>query len=147
MIKKGYVAAYAALLLLFGHMYIYYLILGLPVSDEHIDSVSQMIFPIIGASLVSSVLFVIRQQYTRLSDTDGVNWLFSVFVAVIPTVIIAFIIYGLLSVKSNNDIPDLESTIAVGETFFGGVFVLIVDAVFGERTRTDNTPSSDVRQA
>jgi membrane protease YdiL (CAAX protease family) len=141
MTKKGYLSAYTALLLLFGHMYIYYQIVGLPVSEENITAISQIVYPIIGASLVSAVLFVIRQQHQRLSETEDVNWLFGVFVAVLPTVTVGYIVYSLSQVGGNGDVPELKTTIAVGETFFGGVFVLVVDALFGGHKSNIQSPA------
>ncbi len=136
---KGQVAFMCGMILIFGHFAAFLLVwANSSISPTAKNDIISIIIPITVASITSAVLYAVKHGEMNLKETPIVNPFFLVVSIVIPTMFFGLIFWGLIALDGEQSVKDFKLYIVSAEAAFGGVFVIVTEALFSTKSTVES---------
>ena len=136
---RGYVAFACGMILIAGHFLSFGIVwLNSSISPTAKSDVIALIIPITVASVTSAILYAAQYSEIDLGATPKVNPFFLVVSIFIPLLFFAIILIGLANLDGEESVKNFKIFIVSAEAAFGGIFVIVTEALFGSRSEDES---------
>jgi hypothetical protein len=140
---RGQISFVCGMLLLIGHFLSFVLVWGnSAISPVAKSDIIAIIVPITVASVTSAVLYAAKHAEMDLKATPPVNAFFLTVAIIIPLGFFAVLFWGLYSLDGERAVDDFKLFIVTAEAMFGGIFVVVTEALFSSPHPVDGSSVS-----
>ena len=140
---RGQVAFACGMMFIFGHFAAFVLVwANSSISPTAKNDITSIIVPITVASVTSAVLYAVKHAEIDLKNTPTVNPFFFLVSIIIPAMFFAVLLYGIFDLDGERSVDQFKLYIVAAEAMFGGVFVIVTEALFGSH-KADGTASQE----
>jgi hypothetical protein len=145
MFPRGIVAAISALILFGGHVLTYFGTTFLTtISPADVGQIQRLIAPVTAVAVMTAAKYALDFAHIDLWNTPPTNFLFAIFAILIPLVFIVATIMSLYRLESDSlNLEQFKNLLTGIEVFFGGLFVFVVNGIFGSTQAQADRPKGE----
>jgi hypothetical protein len=138
MYPKGQVSFVCGMMLLIGHFFAFVLVWSnSSISPLAKNDIIAILVPITVASVTSAVLYAAKHAEMDLKTTPPVNAFFLTVAIFVPAGFFMVLFWGLYSLDGERSVDDFKLFIVSAEAMFGGIFVVVTEALFSSSKTND----------
>lgn len=131
---QGKIALLASLILLLGHVIIFFVTMfNSSISPSVKSEIISIIAPITGVVLFGASSYACQIKNIPLSSTQNVNSLFVIFALVLPLFALIGLIWMVLSLDGRASFDSIRNWIVAAEVLFGAAFAKTMEELFSHK--------------